>query len=291
MSVWAVIPVFNRKAETLACLERLKALSAEAPGLRVVIADDGSSDGMADAVRASFPETVIVTGKGDWWWTGGMRAGVAEALRQGATAILSLNDDTLIQAGGLARLLALAEREPRSLVSAQGQHPDGELIESGYRWAGWKGWTSEHRLPEWKAPQEPYASSAVAGACVLIPAAAFNEVGSYATALPHYHADLEFCVRCGRAGFKVLVEPRAKLVIQKNVKNADLLSGKISWQRLRWMFRYPSGAYSPRIVFAFYTRTHPWGCFAGALFAAFVLAKSLIQLALNAVGLGRSLRA
>jgi glycosyltransferase involved in cell wall biosynthesis/GT2 family glycosyltransferase len=240
-----VIPVFNRKAETLACLGRLEQLKAEAPGLRVVVADDGSTDGTAEAVRAAYPDVALVSGQGDWWWTGGMRAGVAEALRQGTTAILSLNDDTLIQPGSLAALLALAEGHPRRLVSALSMHADGEVIESGYRWAGLKGWTAEHRLPGWEERRRaPYATTAVAGACVLIPAAAFAAVGSYAEALPHYHSNLELCVRCSRAGFEVLVEPKAQLHIQKNLKNADLLAGKLSWQRLRWMFRYPSGGLS-----------------------------------------------
>jgi len=41
-------------------------------------------------------------------------------LRQGAAAILSLNDDTLIQPGTLASLLDLASQGPKRLVSAAG---------------------------------------------------------------------------------------------------------------------------------------------------------------------------
>jgi GT2 family glycosyltransferase len=291
-ALWAVIPVFNRKAETLACLERLAQLKGEAPGLRVVVADDGSTDGTAEAVRAAYPDTVLVTGRGDWWWTGGMRAGVDEALRQGAAAILSLNDDTLIQPGTLGRLLDLASQGPKRLVSALGMHADGEVIESGYRWVGLKGWTAEHRLASWaERLRDPYQTVAAAGACILIPAAAFAAVGNYTQALPHYHSDLEFCVRCTRAGFEVWVDPQAKLIIHKNLKNADLLGGQLSWQRLRWMFRYPSGAYHPAIVFAFYTRTHPWGRVAGAFYALFFLAKLGVQLGLNVLGLGRKMRA
>jgi len=74
-ALWAVIPVFNRKAETLACLERLVQLKGEAPGLRVVIADDGSTDGTAEAVRAAYPDTVLVTAAG----TGGGRAACGRA--------------------------------------------------------------------------------------------------------------------------------------------------------------------------------------------------------------------
>lgn len=291
MKLWAVIPVFNRKAETLACLERLQQLRTEAPGLRVVIADDGSTDGTAEAVRSAYPETLVVGGRGDWWWTGGMRAGVEAALAQGAEAILSLNDDTLLEAGSLARLLRAACAEPQRLWAPLGLGADGQVVESGYQWEAMRGWTSEHRLSGWDArPQGAYATGALAGACVLIPAAAFAAVGSYDQALPHYHADLEFCVRCARAGFGSSVEPEARLQIKANLKNSDLKGARASWASARWMFSYPSGAYHPRVLFRFYTRTHPWGWAAGAFFAGFVLAKAVLLLALNVSGLSRGER-
>jgi GT2 family glycosyltransferase len=290
--LWAVIPVHNRKDETLACLGRLRELKPEAPELEVILADDGSTDGTAEAVRAAYPDTVIVSGPGDWWWTGGMRAGVDEALRRGARFILSLNDDTLIQPGTLTRLKTLAAAGPRRLVSALGVHAGGDVVEPGYRWAFLKGWTAETRLKGWEQRrQEPYRTGGLPGACVLIPAAAFSEVGNYASALPHYHADLEFSVRCARAGYELWVDPQALLVIQKNLRNADLLGGELSLKRLRWMLSWPGGAYHPGIVLAFYTRTHPWGRLAGALYSVFFLAKCALQVALNALGLGRRLRA
>jgi GT2 family glycosyltransferase len=293
LNLWAVIPVFNRRVETLACLQRLQDLKREAPGLRVLVADDASTDGTAEAIRQGFPDTVIITGPGDWWWTGGMAAGVEAALKAGADAILSLNDDTLLQAGALARLCALAMQEPGALISALGVDPAGAVYESGYRWVGLKGWTAEHRLSSWQQKKSlVYETGAVAGACVLIPAAVFRELGPYAAAsLPHYHADLEICVRAARAGFKILVDPQAQLVIKPNVKNVHLMRGDVTRLRLRQMFSWPGGIYHPRVVLAFYRATHPWGPVAGFLYGVYALLKLALQVALNRAGVGSLKRA
>jgi GT2 family glycosyltransferase len=286
MRLWVVIPVFNRKAETLACLQRLQELRLEAPGLKVLVADDASQDGTAEAVRQAYPDTVIVSGPGDWWWTGGMKAGVEAALAAGADAILSLNDDTLLQPGSLARICALAQKEPRALVSALGVNPAGEVYESGYRWSGIKGWTPEHRLGGWaQKKSQAYLTEAVAGACVLIPAAVFREAGPYAAEkLPHYHADLEICVRARRAGFQVWVDPGAVLVIKPNLKNVHLMSGDITRRRLGWMFSWPGGIYHPRVVLAFYQTTHPWGPVAGFVYGIYAFLKLGLQLLFNGLG-------
>ena len=68
-----VIPVYNRRTLTLQCLDHLQ-WCASLADWRVVLVDDGSTDGTADEVRTRFPHVDIVQGSGDLFWTGAIWA-------------------------------------------------------------------------------------------------------------------------------------------------------------------------------------------------------------------------
>jgi len=77
---------------------------------RVIVVDDGSDDGTSDAI-SDLPVTVLRhaarMGKG-----AGLRDGFAEALRQGALAVLTMDGDGQHHADDIPRLLAAANRHP-----------------------------------------------------------------------------------------------------------------------------------------------------------------------------------
>ena len=57
-STAVIIPVHNRRETTLACLRRLTADGVPAWS-RIVVVDDGSTDGTGEAVRVEFPDVEI----------------------------------------------------------------------------------------------------------------------------------------------------------------------------------------------------------------------------------------
>jgi glycosyltransferase involved in cell wall biosynthesis len=81
---------------------------------RVIVVDDGSDDGTSEAI-ADLPVTLLRhaarMGKG-----AGLRDGFAEALRQGARAVLTMDGDGQHRAEDIPRLLAAANRHPAHIV-------------------------------------------------------------------------------------------------------------------------------------------------------------------------------
>ena len=65
--VSAIVLSYNRKEDTLKCLESLNKQSY--PNIEIVILDNGSKDGSADAIAESFPKYTLIRmpkNYGDW---------------------------------------------------------------------------------------------------------------------------------------------------------------------------------------------------------------------------------
>ena len=117
-SVFIIIPVHNRKATTLTCLERLQQ-NGELARYSVVVVDDGSEDGTADAIATDYPEVTVLQGDGNLWWTGAITKGMEYAYEQGANFFIWLNDDTLPEPATIATLVEACQQQPQTLVAAQ----------------------------------------------------------------------------------------------------------------------------------------------------------------------------
>ena len=108
-----LIPAHNRRAVTLACLAALRPAIVGGTW-RIIVVDDGSTDGTGDAIRAEFPEVTLLRGDGQLHWTGAIARAMREVPR-GAT-VFWLNDDCRPRPGALATLRDFLTHEPRAIA-------------------------------------------------------------------------------------------------------------------------------------------------------------------------------
>jgi GT2 family glycosyltransferase len=194
-----IIPVHNRRDTTLECLRVLKAQGV-LEWAKVVIVDDGSTDGTAAAVRDRYPQAQLLTGSGDLWWGGGINMGMRWAYEQGAAQVLWVNDDTHPRPGALQRLCEIS-RERNAIVTAQCHlRETGELHYGGLR----KTASGLSFAPCPAAEVQP--CDTICGNCVCIPRQAIDLIGLVDVAhFPHFAGDADFGLRARKAGVPVLV--------------------------------------------------------------------------------------
>lgn len=104
---------FNKRERTLRCLESVRRLRYHPRELIVV--DNGSADGSADAVAAEFPEAHLVRSPVNTGAAGGRNLGFRHAVeRFSPEYVLFLDDDATVDEGLAGELVAALEAESRA---------------------------------------------------------------------------------------------------------------------------------------------------------------------------------
>jgi GT2 family glycosyltransferase len=113
--VVAVIVAWNRRE---LMLEGLRALAAQTrPVDAVVVIDNASTDGSADAARELMPGADVVVFPENTGGAGGFAAGIERALnRHGADLVWLMDDDTVPEPEALAELLRVRDASAREAV-------------------------------------------------------------------------------------------------------------------------------------------------------------------------------
>jgi O-antigen biosynthesis protein len=226
-----VIPVFNQAPLTYQCLD---ALLARTPAGRyeVIVVDNASTDATprllahVEGLRVARNE---------------MNRGFVEACNQGAKEaggdlLLFLNNDTVVLEGWLPPLLETAGDPTVGAVGARLLYPDGRLQEAGsIIWRDGTGWNygrgEDADLPAYQHRREvDYCS----GACLLVRRELFEQLGGFDLRYaPAYYEDADLCFELRRLGFRVVYEPRARVVhLEGATAGTDVGSGVKRFQEV-----------------------------------------------------------
>ena len=241
-----ITPVHNRREVTLQCLRSIARCDHTGLDLHVIIVDDGSTDGTAEAVELQFPDVEIIKGDGNLWYTAGTNRGIAAAMKHDPDYVLAINDDTIFDEKCIVRLVACAENNPRSVVGALllNWETPHRVMQVSPRWEFWRGgYRHWYKQTVWTVPKEPWEVELIVGNCVLYPADAIREVGLMdEKRLPQY-GDAEYTPRMRRRGWRLLIEPQARAFCEPNIAPSGFRHLPIKKQFEELFFK-PMGHYS-----------------------------------------------
>jgi GT2 family glycosyltransferase len=214
-SVWITTLSWNRKMHTLEWLHSLSRL--DYPNFRVLIVDNGSTDGSVEAIREAAPDVELVENGRNLGYARGFNVGMRHAFERGADYVLIMNNDSIIDPQALRALVEEAEKDPRvGFVSGKvyhywrpeeiqtiGTHPHPYLVTGPQIGSG------ETDRGQYDVPAERELTDDV---YLLVRREVVERIGGFDEDFGYYgHENVDWCIRARRAGFKIMYAPGAKL--------------------------------------------------------------------------------
>jgi GT2 family glycosyltransferase len=204
MKVAAVVLSWNGREDTLACLRSL-----EDEGADVIVVDNASEDGSAEAVSG----VELIRNERNLGYAGGMNVGLWAALERGAEAVLLLNNDVEVDRGAVAALAGSAEGVGAVCPLITFADDPEKVWYAGASFDPRRGYNGRHRgfgEPAGKFTEATETDRAC-GAAMLIPREALEQVGALDEQLFAYQEDTDWSLRARAAGLPVIVEPSARV--------------------------------------------------------------------------------
>ena len=201
----------NGREDLMRCLDAIERTHPAELGREVIVLDNASDDGSADAVRARGGDVRLIALD--------RRTGKAEndstLLREarGDFALL-LNEDAELQEGATAALVEALRSDPRAgAAAAQLLDPDGNPRPTAWRLPGVVtalfGALFLHR---WLTVQSGGVVGWAQSSAMLVRPQAAAEVGYLDPQFFVYSDETDFCKRLGDAGWRTLLVPAARAI-------------------------------------------------------------------------------
>lgn len=227
-----VIPVHNRRETTLQGLRSLSRIDKTGLQLRIIVVDDGSTDGTSEMIRTEFPDVMLIAGTGNLHYAAGTNRGIESSLAWDPDYVVLMNDDSVFHEQFLQRMIATADSNPHSVIGALllVWNEPHKVFQVGQTWHTAKGgWVIPDELTAFSVPQEPFAVECLVGNCVLVPTEAIRECGVLdEIRFPHGWGDAQYMMRLRKAGWNLLVDPKAFVWCEPNTYPAPLHSLKFT---------------------------------------------------------------
>jgi glycosyltransferase involved in cell wall biosynthesis len=222
MSLAVVIPAYNEAATIRGVAQRAIGQVA-----RVVVVDDGSSDGTAAALDG-LPVTLIRNprnlGKASSLWRG-----MAVALAENASAVITLDGDGQHRPEDIPRLLEMHRADPHALVIGARLH-EGESIPAdrylANRFANfWIAWAAGQRVEDSQSGFRVY------------PASLLNRLPPRLGRAASFVFESEVLIEAGRRGTRLawvpipaIYEPHSRHSHFRPVADVALITRMVAWK-------------------------------------------------------------
>jgi N-acetylglucosaminyl-diphospho-decaprenol L-rhamnosyltransferase len=204
MTADVVVVSYNGGEHLLTCLEHLRA--AARPGVRVIVADNASTDGSATTVRARFPDVTVLELPEN--------AGFGRAVNAGAAAgdgeaIVLVNADMFVEPGFVEAIVAPFSDLAVGMVAGLSLVPGGELVD-GFGIEIDAGLSAYNRLRLRPVGSAPGVLLGPSGGAAAYRRSAFEAAGGFDDAFFAYGEDVDLALRLRALGWRAAAAPEAR---------------------------------------------------------------------------------
>lgn len=223
-SVDAVVVSYNVRQLLLECLSSLVAARDAGELARIIVVDNDSSDGSADAARAYDPAIEVIEAPNDGYGSG---ANIGIAVSD-ADMVLVLNPDTVVRPGAIGAMAGWLDARPDfAMAGPRLVQPDGTtqssrrrfprpytpLFESSLVEEWWPGNLVARAYHLAGTPDDVEQEvDWVVGAAILVRKIAIQQVGAFDPSFRMYAEEVEWCWRLRRHGWRTGFVAAAEIV-------------------------------------------------------------------------------
>ena len=256
---------YNTRDLTLASLARLVPVASRL-GWQVIVVDNASTDGSADAVAAAFPTVTLLRLTENRGYAAGNNRGLEVATGK---AVILLNSDVLVGVAELQALVDYLDTNPEvGAVSAGLRTATGEAQAFAFGddpspfYLLRRGLGRLFRLPalhNW-AVTEALAVDWVSGACLCVRREVIEQIGGLDETFFLYFEDVDWCKRMRLVGWRVVYNPLVQVIhLGGQSQPARWVANRHYSESLRYFFHkyygpVPTGLLS--VALTVYTRLY-----------------------------------
>lgn len=191
----------------------------------IIVVDNDSQDGSVEYLKKKYPKVVVMAEKENLGFGRGNNVGIKQAKGE---YLFFFNSDAYLFDSSLSKLLDRArEIDNLGAISPLILNPDQSIQQSGgyfptlfkiFLWmsfiddlpggAVFKPFHIDHDS-FYKKEQE---LDWITGAAFMVPAKVIKKVGAFEPDIFMYGEDVELCYRIKKAGFKIVMDPKARIV-------------------------------------------------------------------------------
>ena len=245
---------WNTRDLLLQALESVYA--SKGPALVAIVVDNASADGSAEAVRARFPQALLIANAENLGYAHGNNQAILAAK---SPYILLLNPDVILPPDGLVKALAFMAAHPDAgALGVRQVYPDGRLQRSVRGFPSpasvvWELFGLARLFPNsrtfgaYRMTWFPYDRVAEVdqpmGTFLLLSARAVAQVGQLDEAFPIFFNEVDWCLRCKRAGWKIYFTPDVEIVHYGGASTVQV-GPAMAWELRRGLLKFYAKHYS-----------------------------------------------
>ncbi|HOX92803.1 MAG TPA: glycosyltransferase family 2 protein, partial [Spirochaetales bacterium] len=206
LQITLILLHYGALRDTRECLHSL--LASRREPVPVIVVLNGAEGEVASALRTEFPWTEVLVTGGNIGFAAGNNIGIRRALEDGASHIVLLNNDTVVEPGFLDSLAVVFCTYPEAgMVTGPVLHatPPNPIWSAGGKMGGWTALT-RHSLvnqPRSALPQVVQETEYANGCFVMVSRRCIETVGLMDEGYFLYYEDTDWCARVREAGFKM----------------------------------------------------------------------------------------
>ena len=214
--IGVVVLSYNKRDALLLALESI--VRSEYPDLHVVVVDNASTDGSADAVEACYPRVTLIRNAENLGAAGGRNTGWRHLRNNSACDyVVFLDDDSEVTSSYFAEIARCFEAYPEAGVvagKALTGVDSGVIMSAGIAVNLYTGFVGDIGVGEKDIGQYEQGRDlkACGGFALAVRAAVFEELNGIDEQFnPYGWEEVDFCLRARSAGYRVRYEPLAVL--------------------------------------------------------------------------------